>query len=152
MATDTDNIADLKAKWDKAMLKLADNEAAYRRFEETIWRPAYEREKTFEEDYGLVGLAKFQQHDRAMALHSAHPGHIIPAEINTALDILSEAASDAETDLMKMEAPDLAALKWKLDRVLRIDDSNAEDGGCTPCWTARYVQQTILDCARLLKD
>ena len=51
--------------------------------------------------------------------------------------------SDAEAALMDLPAPDLAALRWKLDQTLRID------GDSTPCWSAEYVRQTVADFRRL---
>ena len=56
---------------------------------------------------------------------------------------LGERVSDAEAALMNLPAPDLAALRWKLDQALRID------GDSTPCWSAEYVRQTVADFRRL---
>lgn len=62
----------------------------------------------------------------------------------------SEAATDrwavASNAMMSHPAPDLAALRLKLDRLFPSD----EDGGSTNSWAWRYAGQTIRDIRRLL--
>lgn len=60
-------------------------------------------------------------------------------------DRLSAIAGDAENALIRMPAPDLAALKWKLDKLLSDDG----DGYISP-WSADYLSQTRADIARLM--
>lgn len=63
---------------------------------------------------------------------------------------LGDALADAQRRLLDMPAPDLAALRWKLDRVLALEHADDEDGGNIPAWSHSYVRQTLADIARLL--
>lgn len=58
---------------------------------------------------------------------------------------LGQQVADARERLMKTPAPDLRALRWKLDQ-LREDD-----GDVVP-WVAEYVEQCFADIARLMGD
>lgn len=58
---------------------------------------------------------------------------------------LGQQIADARDLLMKMPAPDLQALRWKLEQ-LREDD-----GDVIP-WAADYVEQCFVDVARLMGD
>lgn len=51
---------------------------------------------------------------------------------------------NAENALLYAPAPNLAALRWKLDRLLAIDT------GETDAWSAEHVAQTVADVERLL--
>lgn len=66
-----------------------------------------------------------------------------------AADEMAEALGNREYEtqarLMKMPAPDLAALRWKLDLC------REEDGEMAP-WGADYIAQTFADIARLLPE
>lgn len=66
-----------------------------------------------------------------------------PPDEQNALDDLCDQSGERETELMNMPAPDLAALRWKLD-LLR------EPNGDMAPWTARFVRQAFADIARLL--
>lgn len=61
-------------------------------------------------------------------------------------DRLRDLESDADQALMNMPAPDLQALRWKLDRALTIEDGTLAE------WGERYLRQTIADVARLLGE
>ena len=56
---------------------------------------------------------------------------------------LGKRVNEAESALMHMPAPDLAALRWKLDQALMIEG----DSICP--WSADYVRQTVADFRRL---
>jgi hypothetical protein len=56
---------------------------------------------------------------------------------------LGDALSDAEAALMNTPAPDLAALRLKLERL-------PEKDGDMPAWSSSYIAQTFADVARLL--
>lgn len=58
-------------------------------------------------------------------------------------EALANAYSDADTALMNTPAPDLAALRWKLER-FRDDDGDLD------AWTSKFVAQTYADLARLI--
>ena len=158
MATGSNTNPELRAQWDKALQHLAEAETAYRHYEKTVWEPAYERELAFEESHGLVApgtdprRATPDYMEKRAALLSAHPLFAIPDDVNDEIERLSTAFADAQTALMKLEAPDQAALRWKLDHVLELEDTDSPHGGSIPCWTAGYVLQTIADYRRLLPE
>ena len=60
-------------------------------------------------------------------------------------EVLGERVAEAECALMDTPAPDLAALRFKLDHLLEPDSE-----GSTACWSRDYVAQTIADYQRLL--
>lgn len=62
-------------------------------------------------------------------------------------EALGEALYGTEDALMETPAPDLAALRWKLAKVIDSDGTNA-----ISAWSAEYVAQTIADIARLLPE
>lgn len=62
-----------------------------------------------------------------------------------ALNDAEEAAVDARCTLMATPAPDLPALWWKIQQLLRV---GAE--GTTSVWMAADVQPVLDDCKRLL--
>lgn len=55
-----------------------------------------------------------------------------------------DAYSDAQSDLIRMQAPDLAALRWKLDHLL-----GGSNGTIDP-WDLSYLDQTKRDIGRLM--
>lgn len=59
-------------------------------------------------------------------------------------EALGEAAFDLETLLMGLPAPDVAALTWKLERLIVWD---AED--FTPSWSRDYAEPALADARRL---
>ena len=60
-------------------------------------------------------------------------------------EALGDRVADATWALMAIPAPDLAALRWKLDYLMQIDGSDS-----TSCWSAASVAQTRADIGRLL--
>lgn len=56
-----------------------------------------------------------------------------------------ERVCDACSALMRIPAPDLAALRWKLNEVLELDSTKASDS-----WEAHYVEVLRSDIKRLL--
>lgn len=61
-------------------------------------------------------------------------------------EALCDAMCAAENRLIEeLPAPDLAALHWKLGKLL-----DSEGGRSTPTWEASYVAQTVADMRRLL--
>lgn len=58
---------------------------------------------------------------------------------------LGQQVADAREELMNIPAPDLRALRWKLEQ-LRDED------GDVAAWTASYVEQCFADIARLMGD
>jgi hypothetical protein len=69
------------------------------------------------------------------------------AEADERYEAFGEAIADAESALMDIPAPDLEALRWKLDQLL---EPNSEHS--TAAWSRDYVAQTVADYHRLLGD
>jgi hypothetical protein len=76
-----------------------------------------------------------ERHDRESGLDEA----------NERYEDLGERVNLAQEALMGMAAPDLAALRWKLDQL-------HDPGGDMPAWSAYFVRQTFADIARLLPE
>ena len=71
------------------------------------------------------------------------------ADIASEMSTMSgDALAAAESALMELPAPNLAALRWKLDHILEPDSGSDE----TPGWSMGYVRQTIADYRRLLGE
>ncbi len=79
------------------------------------------------------------------AIPEGHPDAKIMAELTEQSADEEAAAHDQLMEIMP--APDLAALRWKLEQLLRSD---AYDGECIPAWTLEHIAQTIADVRRLL--
>lgn len=60
---------------------------------------------------------------------------------------LGEAVAEAQRVLMATPAPDLAALRWKLDYALADDSTES-----TPAWSMDFIAQMLADIARLLPE
>lgn len=66
-------------------------------------------------------------------------------EANDRSEALAEAFCDAESVLLELPAPDIAALAWKLERMF----GDAEPDGYCDSLTARWTHQLIADARRL---
>jgi len=62
-------------------------------------------------------------------------------------DELGDRICERERELMHTPAPDLAALRWKLDF---ITQEAKEDDGCLPAYTSDFVRQMLADIAALM--
>lgn len=71
----------------------------------------------------------------------------IPAAVTDEMDRLTEEADDLRWAVMKVPAPDRAALRWKLEHVLRDDGS----GGIT-AYARSHLDQTLADIGHLLGE
>lgn len=129
--------------WEAAMAQLHDKTDLYERFKRDVADPAVERDRAFERRHGLEFDAPDYFH-RRIALQ-AEQGYQSPPSIADTADRLCDAMTDAEGDLMDTPAPDHAALLFKLEKLLAV-----ENGG-TDAWSAAYVAQTVEDMRRLLK-
>jgi hypothetical protein len=65
-------------------------------------------------------------------------------ELDERSEAYGNAIAEAQSALMGMPAPDLAALRWKLMQLRDGDD------GPTACYEAGYVAQTFADIDRLM--
>jgi len=87
--------------------------------------------------------------DSVQAFRDAEAAHNRDTGMDAASDEsdrLDDIENGAETALMDMPAPDLPALRWKLDRIFDLHDD-----GMQP-WTVKYVGQAMSDYARLLGE
>jgi len=108
------------------------------------WDAAMTRYIAADAEYHAFKRDHYQVHlDRWKADHS----YVTPEHLNDALETLGNAAGETEKTLMDMPAPDRAALRWKLDKVLEV-----EPGSFTEGWAEHCVSQTIADYRRLLGD
>lgn len=62
-------------------------------------------------------------------------------------DELGNSICEREREVMNTPAPDLAALRWKLDYI--TEEAKAEDG-CLPTYTNEFVGQMLADIAALM--
>lgn len=100
-----------------------------------------------------AAMARMRRADKAWraaddALYAIPRTSPMRAKAEDEAEALVEAFSDTERALLDMPAPDGAALRWKLDRIL--------DGGINGPWTESYardfIRQTVVDYRRLLGD
>lgn len=124
--------------YDRAM---ADCDRYYRK----VWLPLSDKIDRIEDAAGL-DRTRYGFWDRRKDFVKANPKlyHDLSA-VGDESDRLGDAASDAGEVAMDTPAPDLAALRWKLEQ-LRDPD------GDLGAWTASYVEQTFADIARLLPE
>ncbi len=67
---------------------------------------------------------------------------------STELDRLCGEQCDLESELITMPAPDLAALRWKLEHL--FGPERREPGDFCPSWCASYMNAILADAARLM--
>ena len=130
------------SQWEAAIAQHETTKELYERFCRDVADPARADELAFEKRHGLTREA-VDYFPRRKALQQAH-GYQTAPSIHDAADKLCDAMAAAEGDLMATPAPDLAALRFKLEKLLAIDE------GGTDAWSADYVRQTIEDMRRLL--
>ena len=136
-------------EWQTALRAIAVADAAYQTFKERYADPLFQREDALEALHGLVApgggrTATPGYFENRAALRAANPDCFVPDDISDALERLCTVFCDAQTAAMNTPAPDLAALRWKLDHAMSI-----ESGG-TDGWTVEYVKQMLADIDRLL--
>jgi hypothetical protein len=66
------------------------------------------------------------------------------AEAEQKMETLGDARYETEWALMDLPAPDLPALRWKLEKLLEIENSS------TAPWSSEAVGQTVADIQRLM--
>lgn len=99
--------------------------------------------------------------ERRLARHDASKRHVddlwtryksMPASVRERIvgeevERASEVHDEVWAELMKTPAPHLSALRWKLERLLEI-----EDDGMSASWCERLVLPVLADIARLLGE
>lgn len=140
--TITNEIA--RARWGAALARLEQADAAYEEYYAAV-KPLLELRDAFEARHGLIAPGNdrnptpgyFEKRD---ALFAAHPEYQVPDEIHDRLEKFVEAICEAQTLLMETPAPDLVALRWKLEHT-----SGA-------CFADSYIAQMNADIQSLLVE
>ena len=114
--------ADRRA-WEFALARYRAIEQAAETFDAEIYEPLWEKERAFDEAHGTA--------------------HIVPDDIHDRHERLWEEVCDAAGEVLDAPAPDLPALRWKLDYL-------TGGGKDWAAWCDEAVQQAMLDMARLL--
>ncbi len=135
MTTQTFTTEQMKAKWDEAAQRLMKAEIAMHEYIDAT-DPLYYLESQFLARHGISVMTG--QPDARRALLGANPAYAVPAHMNDHRDKLCKEYVDLASELMAMPAPDLVALRWKLE--------HTEDGG----YTKEYCAQIWNDCDRLM--
>lgn len=135
MTTQTLTTDDLRAKWDEASERLTKAELAMNEYIDAT-DPLYYLEGQFLARHGISVMTG--EPDARRALLAANPAYAVPAHMNDHRDRLCKEYVDVAAELMAMPAPDLVALRWKLE--------HTEDGG----YTREYCSQMWDDCDRLM--
>jgi len=68
---------------------------------------------------------------------------------HTLIDQSADEVADARRALLDMPAPELSALRWKLDHVITFEGDVGDDE-YMESWSRDYVEQAIADYKRLL--
>ena len=136
-----------RGEWNFAMASYEAAKAHSDNYDAAHFFPAWEREQAVEEAHGLVwGQPGF--FEQRKALQEQH-GYQVPDGVHDEQERLVEVMCDAEHAVWQTPAPDLQALRWKLERVI---DAEPEKGHGTSSWAPEYVAQTMADIARLLPE
>lgn len=136
MTTQTHNTDNMKAKWDEAAKRLVKAEIAMHGYIDAT-DPLYALESDFLARHGL-DKNSVRNVEQRKALLEANPAYAVPEHINDHRDRLCDEYVSIAAELMAMPAPDLPALRWKLE--------HTEDGG----YTREYCSQMWDDCDRLM--
>lgn len=116
MTTETLTTDDLAAKWHATFERMREAYAACLRHDEAM-KPMMERQAEFAARHGLEtfdGRSDFSE--RRKALLVANPEFMVPEAMYDENERLTDEYVALTDELMNLPAPDLAALRWKLDR------------------------------------
>jgi hypothetical protein len=138
--------ATARAQWDAQWNRYQAAEEAFQVFDCEVYKPLEAQFEALLAENGYVrGKPGFEE-GRAKFL----PLHGVTSEISDLQDELSERAADEQTALLNTPAPDLAALRWKLDHLFWLEPD--EPDASTSSWRRKYIAQTVADYRRLLSD
>lgn len=138
MTVKTDSTEQMAAKWDDAFQRMRQANEAFLRYDEAM-KPLLEIQAEFCAQHGLEkvdGRADFG--DRRKTLLAANPAYAVPEAMYDEGERLCDEYVALTDELMNLPAPDLAALRWKLDRT---------EGAI---WQPEYLTQMHLDMDRLM--
>lgn len=142
MTENTDSTHEMRAKWDEAFNRLRQAEAVYQEVRAAC-QPLYDLEAAFEARHGLVAPGVDRNgtpgyYEKRAALFEKHPHYKAPEALADMLERLTVAFCDIQTELMRLPAPDLSALRWKIEHT--AGDS----------WEEGYIAQMRADIDRLM--
>jgi hypothetical protein len=127
---------DMRAKWDDAFERLRAAEIAFAEYVNAT-DPIYFLEDQFLARNGLDQNSA-RNVEKRKALLEANPAYSVPKHMNDHRDHLCSKFTDIAAELMATPAPDLTALRWKLDWTA---DATYED---------HYLAQMRADMDRLM--
>lgn len=132
-----------RSEWERAVRNFEQVTADAERYDREVWNPLSEKLDRIEDAAGL-DRARYGFWDRRKAFMDVNPKlyhdySVVADEV----DRRGDAVADALGEVMDTPAPDLAALRWKLDQL------REPDGGLAP-WMSGMVNQTFADIERLL--
>lgn len=113
MTAQTLTTDDMRAKWDAAFERLRAAEAAFAEYVDAT-DPLYSLESKFLARHGICDLSS-RDTEKRKALLDANPAYAVPKHMNDHRDRICSEFTDIAAELMATPAPDLAALRWKLD-------------------------------------
>jgi hypothetical protein len=137
----------LRRDWEAAMARYKAAQVKHDAYAANVFDPAWNAEKAFEEARGLVhklpnGNWSPFYYDRRCEFQAEHgTAYCAPDEMHERMDGLADELANEAAVLLDTPAPDLAALRWKLDY---LTDRGTEWGG----WEG--MNQPLADIARLL--
>lgn len=132
------------AKWQEALTCLEIADAVYEEYRAAA-DPLYRLQEAFEAKHGLVPpgggrIGTPLYFERRAKLLMQHPEYRVPDEISDRLEKFTEAVCDAQTVLMETPAPDLVALRWKLEHTSGTS------------WEGAYIAQMQADIEALMVE
>ncbi|MGV2495058.1 hypothetical protein [Pelagerythrobacter aerophilus] len=133
--------------WSTALAGFTDAKREYDAYYAGTFGPALDAQKAFEDSKGFehdpsnpAALATYS--DRLNAFQEAHgTAHLVPEQVHKENERLCEAMCDAASKVLDTPAPDLSALRWKLEYL--TDGLTRWDG-----WEG--MEQVLADIAHLL--
>lgn len=142
MATETLPNPSLCDKWQDAKARLDAAEAVYEEYKAAA-DPLYGLQAAFEARHGLVApgggrIGTPDYFEKRKALFEENPQYRVPEEVSDNLEKMVDIICDMQSELMKTPAPDLVALRWKLDHTMGY------------AWEDFYIDQMKVDIETLM--
>lgn len=113
MTAQTLTTEQMQAKWDAAFERLRAAEAAFAEYVDAT-DPIYSLESQFLARHGICDLSS-RDTEKRKALLEANPAYAVPKHMNDHRDQLCSEFTRIAGELMATPAPDLTALRWKLE-------------------------------------
>lgn len=126
------------SSWNDLMARYLAAKAEEDEYERVIWGPANDREKAFTASPLYSELSEVGRAN----LREAHPDQFMPDQVDYEINRLQGIRCDLQSELLGVDAPDNAALKWKLEILLGDRDAI--------CWGDNTVDPLMADVRRLL--